>query len=243
MRRLKVSENRLVAIALVVILECVSLASAGAQQLDNSAVVQGIDTSVKARLENVKGYTVTEHYAVFRSQDEPHPAAEMTVRTVYRKGYGKTYTVLSESGSAILRSQVLATLLDNEKRMSQPGNVETALIDSANYEMKLTSDAQRHLDGRDCLAVSLTPRRISPYLFRGTLWVDAKDYAIVQLEGTAAKSPFFLVSAAQVRRQYSNVSGFPMATHTTAVSKSSLLGQTEVKVDYTGYQVELLHEQ
>jgi len=61
--------------------------------------------------------------------------------------------------------------------------------------------------------LSLTPKRSSPYLFKGTLWVDANDYSILQLEGTATKSPFFLTGAAQVSRQYAGISGFPMAMH------------------------------
>jgi hypothetical protein len=207
---------------------------------DSSAVVQGIDVSVKARIENVEAYTVTEHYTVFRGHDELHPAAEMIVKTLYRKGFGKTYTILSQSGSSLVRSEVLGTLLENEKRMSQPGNVESALIDSANYEMKLSPNPHQELAGRECLVVSLTPRRSSSYLFKGTLWVDAKDYEIVQIEGTAAKSPFFLASAAQVLRQYANVSGFPMAMHAKAVSNSTLLGQTVVKIDYTDYRVDLV---
>jgi hypothetical protein len=163
----------------------------------------------------------------------------MLVKTVYRKGTGKSYTILSQSGSSLLRKEVLGTLLDNEKRMSLPGNVETALIDSANYEMRWNPNNRQQLDGRDCLVIALAPRRNSPFLFNGTLWVDSKDFSIVQLQGTAAKSPFFLASAAHVVRQYANVGGFPMATHAKAVSASTLLGQTIVKIDYSDYQVDL----
>lgn len=237
---MKLNSNHLkTAAAALAFLGCSSLSSLPPQQTENAAVVSGIDAAVRARIDNVAGYTVTEHYAVFRSHDEVHPAAEMLVKTIYRRGSGKSFTVLSQSGSALLRSEVLGTLLDNEKRMSQPGNLETALIDSANYDMKLVSDPLRELDGRDCVAVSLSPRRSSPYLFKGTLWVDARNYGIVQLEGTASKSPFFLAVAAQVSRQYVNVDGFPMATHAKAVSNSAWLGQTVVKVDYTDYEVEL----
>ena len=97
---------------------------------------------------------------------------------------------------------MLGTLLDNEKRMSQPGNVGTALINSSNYEMKLDANARERLNGRDCLVLDITPRRSSQYLFNGKLWVDAQDFAIVQLKGTASKSAFFLASAAEVIRQY-----------------------------------------
>ena len=48
--------------------------------------------------------------------------------------------------------------------------------------------------------------------------------AIVQLKGTAAKSAFFLASAAEVTRQYDEMNDLPMATHAEAVSGSALLG-------------------
>ena len=207
--------------------------------IDNAAVIRGVDDSVKARMQNIAGYTVIEHYAVFRGQDETHPAAEMLVKTEYARDAGKSFTILSQSGSSLLRSEVLGTLLNNEKRMSQPGNVGAALIDSENYQMRMASNSRQQLDGRDCLMIELTPKRNSPYLFKGTLWVDATDYAIVQLKGMASKSPFFLTNAAQVTRQYANVNGFPMATHAMAVSSSSLLGQTIVKIDYKDYQIDI----
>ena len=210
----------------------------GAQQLDNAPAVARVDAAVKARIEHIAEYTVTEHYAVFRGSDESHPAAEMTVKTVYRKDHGKSYTTLTESGSSLLRSQVLGKVLENEKQMSLPGNREGALITSTNYEMKLNSGRQM-LEGRECLTLNLTPRRNSPSLFKGTLWVDAQDFSIVQLEGVATKSHSMLTEPAQVMRQYARVNGFAMATHARAVSSSSLLGQTIVKIDYLGYEIKL----
>jgi len=207
---------------------------------DLSAIVRGVDTSVKDRLDRLNSYTVTEHYAVFRGHDDAKPTAEMMVKTTYRKDTGKSYEILSQSGSSLWRNEVLKTLLENEQRMSQPGNVETALINSSNYEMKLDRNAAQMLNGRQCLVLDITPRRKSQYLFKGQLWVDAHDYAIVQLKGTAAKSAFFLANAAEVTRQYGEVNSLPMATHAEAVSGSSLLGQTVVKVDYNGYQIQLL---
>lgn len=210
------------------------------QSPDLKTVIQGVDASVKNRLDRLGGYTVTEHYAVFRGRDETHPAAEMLVKTTYRKNSGKSYAILSQSGSAIWRNEVLGTLLDNEKRMSQPGNIETVLITSANYDMQLDKNSVQSLDGRQCLALDITPRRSSQYLFKGTLWVDAKDFAIVQLKGTAAKSAVFFANAAEVSRHYVDVNGVPMATHVDAVSDTRLLGRTVVKVDYSNYAIELV---
>ena len=73
-------------------------AGMAAQQPDQAAVIRSIDAAVHARAEGVEGYLVIEHYAVFRGGDEVHPAAEMTVKTIYRKTTGKTYIIQSESG-------------------------------------------------------------------------------------------------------------------------------------------------
>ena len=130
-----------------------------AQQLDSASIVQHIDAVIQARFENVLGFTVTEHYAVYRNNDETHPVAEMTVKTVYNKDAGKSYTILSQTGSQVIQSLVLKPLLDNEKRINQPGVREASWFTSANYEMKLKPGGTQRLDGRDCLAVAITPRR------------------------------------------------------------------------------------
>lgn len=210
-----------------------------AQPIDNAAVIQQVDAAVKARVDNVMGYTVTEHYAVFRNQDENRPVAEMTVKTTYRKDTGKSYDILSQSGSEIVRSMVLGTLLDNEKAINLPGNREHAWVTSANYEMTLKPGGPQRIDGRDCLALAISPRQKAPHLIEGTLWVDAKDGSIVQIQGTPSKNPSFFSGATQMMRQYSNVSGFAQAIHARAVSNSALLGQTIIKIDYLDYQVQL----
>jgi hypothetical protein len=210
-----------------------------AQPSDNASVVRMVDAAVKARIDNVAGYTVTEHYAVFRSNDEIHPAAEMIVRTTYERNSGKSYMIVSQSGSAVMRNLVLNTILDNEKQMNRPGIRESAWITSANYEMKLERIGTEPLDGRECLLLTLIPKRKAPYLFEGTLWVDSKDGSIVQLQGTASKNSSMVTGPTQVVRQYANIGGFSEATHVRAVSNSSMFGETIVKIDYQDYQIQL----
>jgi hypothetical protein len=210
-----------------------------AQQLDTASVIQQVDAAVKARVESVAGYTVTEHYAVYRNKDELHPVAEMTVKTTYRKDTGKSYAIVSQSGSQIIRSLVLGSILDNEKRLNQPGIREGSWFTSANYEMKLKLGGTQSVHGRDCNVLSLTPRRKTPYLIEGTLWVDSTNGSIVQVQGTAAKSSSLLTGPTQVIREYANMSGFSQAIHARAVSNSTLFGETIVKIDYQNYQVQL----
>ena len=209
-----------------------------AQPPEASSVIRNVDAAVKARHDGLLGYTVTEHYAVYRGKDETRPAAEMTVHTVYRRDSGKSYTIVAQSGSEFIRNHVMVPLLENEKRINQPGIREASWITSANYEMKLTSGTPRQVDGRECLALAITPRRKATNMIEGTLSVEASDGSIVRLEGTATQSPSILTGVAQVMRQYVKVSGFAMATHARAVSDSFLLGRTVITIDYRDYQIQ-----
>ncbi len=231
--------RRFIGLAAVSLIAFVGTTMAPAQTPDAAAVIQRVDAAARARIENLAGYTVTEHYAVFRYKDEVHPVAEMTVLTTYRTDSGKSYTIVSHTGSEIIQKLVLGAILDNEKRLNQPGIREGVWITSANYEMKLNPGGIQQIDGRDCLALTLIPKRKASYLLEGTLWVDSTDGSIVQVQGTASKSSSFLTAPMQVMRQYANVSGFSQATHLRAVTDSLMFGPTVVKIDYQGYNIQL----
>ena len=210
-----------------------------AQLPDEPSVIRGIDDAVHARLEGIAGYTVTEHYAVYRNNENSQPMAEMTVKTTYSKESGKSYAILSESGTEIIRRLVLGSILENEQHINLPGVREGSWITSANYEMHVKPGGIQSLDGRNCLAVAITPRRKATNLIEGTLWVDAKDYSIARIDGVFSKSPTLWSGPAHVMRQYANVNSFAEATHARAVSDSFLFGQIIVTIDYRDYQVQL----
>jgi len=209
-----------------------------AQQVDGAAILQKVDAAVKARVDGIDGYTVTEHYAVFRDKDETHAVAEMTVKTTYKRETGKSYQILSESGSTLMRSLVLQTILDNEKHVNEPGVREGSWITTANYEMQVKPGGIQKVDGRDCVAIALTPRRKEPYLLLGTLWVDARNGEIVRIEGKGSKSSSVFTGETQMMRQYVDIDGFGEAIHARGVSDSFLFGPTVVTIDYKDYQIQ-----
>jgi hypothetical protein len=209
-----------------------------AQQLDQAAVIRGVDAAVLSRVNRIAGYTVTEHYAVYRGADETHSVAEMTVKTTYRRETGKSYEVVSQGGSAMIRRLGLDPILDSEKEINRPENVEHSWISSENYEMTLKPGTQIQ-DGRECLVLAINPKRKAPNLIVGTLWVDAKDYTIVRLEGVASKAPSIFAGTTHMMRQYDQVEGFAMATHARAESSTFVYGKTVVTIDYTGYDIQV----
>jgi hypothetical protein len=206
---------------------------------DGVAVIRSIDAAVQRRFQHVLSFTDIEHYQVFRGKDEIHPAAEMTVKTTYKKGVGKSYDILSKSGSELIQHFGLQPLLDNEKTVNLPGNVERSWFDSSNYEMKLRPGGAQQLDGRDCYVLDVTAKRKAPNMINGRLWVDAKDGNIARLEGIASKSPSPFAGTTHMMRQYIELEGYPMATHARAESNSPLVGRTVVIIDYREYHLEL----
>jgi outer membrane lipoprotein-sorting protein len=221
------------------IFSCLTIGSLAAQQLDEQSVIQHIDAAVKARFDGIESFTVIEHYAVYRGSNETDPVAEMTVKTLYKRNSGKSYTILSKSGPEIVQKMAFGQLLDNERRINQPGNREASWFTSANYVMKLKPGGTQPLNGRECLVLAITARRKAPNLINGTIWVDPRDYSIVQIKGVASKSPSLLAGPPQMMREYAIVSGFAQATRAQAISNSFLFGKTVVTIDYRDYQIQL----
>lgn len=214
----------------------IALSAAGRGQV---SVIAGIDAEVRARVANVAGFTDIERYSVYRGTDETHAAAEITVRATYRKGVGKSYTILSQAGSALIRKFGLKPLLDHEKEINQPGKVENSWFTSANYEMKLKPGGTEQIDGRACYAVAIAPRHKAPNMIDGTLWVDAKDFSIVKVAGIASEKPSIFAGTTHMMREYVNIDGYPMAVRARAESNSPLFGRTVVTIDYSDYQLQV----
>lgn len=234
-RRLKT----LPAIAGVALVAMSAAALAPVQDPDGAAVIRQVDAAVAARVSSVVGFTDIEHYAVYRGDDDKHPVAEMTVRDTYEKYVGKTYTILSESGSRAVLRFGLKPIIDGEKTINLPGNVEKSWFDSANYEMKLKPGGAERMNGRDCYVLDVTPRRKATNMIDGTMWVDARSGAIVQIEGIASRRPSVFAGPTHMMRQYMQVNGFPMATHARAESNSMFFGRIVVAIDYSDYHLQL----
>jgi hypothetical protein len=209
---------------------------AQSQTPDSTAVLKAVDASVAHREAALAGYTAIEHYAVFHGSDDAHPVAEMTVKTTYRAESGKSYQILSESGSQLLRKAVLERTLEDERNLTKPSERVRALIDTGNYSMAVASMAS--IESRPCIVLRITPRRSASYLFAGQIWVDSRDGSIVQLKGTTAKPVSMLAGLTQVDRHYTLVDGYPMATRATANTSVALVGQIRMVIDYTDYHLQ-----
>jgi hypothetical protein len=199
-------------------------------------VVRGIDAAVEHRSRMVSGYTVQEIYSIYRNKDV-NPAVQVTVKTVYSRATGKDYSIVSVTGSSLLRSAVVDRVIANEKEMAKASNRESVAITSANYEMTLLPGIVPR-NGHNCVQILLKARRKVPFLFNGKAWFDASDYTLVHIEGAPAASPSFFAGTTNGVRDYGKVDGFSMAERAELHSHSFLFGDTVMKIDYSNYQIQ-----
>jgi hypothetical protein len=63
---------------------------------------------------------------------------------------------------------------------------------------------------RRMYVLALEPKNKSKFLFRGRIWVDADDFAVVRVEAEPAKSPSFWTKSSQIEQLYQRwaISGF-----------------------------------
>jgi hypothetical protein len=205
--------------------------SHGISERDN--LIRAIDQAEGFREQHLAGYSVTEHYSVHNARFQT--AAQMTVKTTYTVGAGKSYEVVSRSGSEMLQKRVLDRLLEAEKEMSEGQARDKALLISANYDIKLAGE--ENFNGRRCIIVHLDPKSKSRNVLKGRAWLDAKDYSLVRIEGRPTASASFWAGKPLIVRDYENMRGFSVATRSHAISDSLLLGRTELMIDYVSYQI------
>jgi hypothetical protein len=196
-------------------------------------LIRQIDQAELRRESKLTGYTVTEYYTI-RNSHIGNPA-EATIETTYKRGQGKTYKVLSRSGPSLLRNRVLDRLLQEETQMSRGKMREQAIITSWNYDMKLVG--KEPVSGTMCDVLELTPKRKSPYLLKGRLWVDPAKMMIVKIDGKPPTSASFFSGRPQVVREYKHLEGFALAHHSHAVSSSFIFGQSIVDIEYRDYHL------
>jgi hypothetical protein len=152
----------------------------------------------------------------------------------YRPHEGKHFTVIERSGSDLLVS-IVRKLLDAETEASRPSFAAKGGITGVNYAATLRGSA--FLDGRDCWILELKPRAHDKFLFSGIVWIDKRAGAIVKLDGKAAASLSVWVGTPRIEESRAEIGGLWLPSRTVSRSATFLAGDSELEIDYSGYQV------
>jgi hypothetical protein len=178
-------------------------------------------------------YTAFRTYQVIDSNGKVR--AEEIGRMDYRAPDKKTFVVASESGSGIIRHLALNSLIASEIEAASGKQHQDSSITPANYTFNLLGEQQ--VGPYRCFVVQANPKRKDKYLFEGKVWIDAKDFAVVRIEGHPAKKLSFWIERADFVRQYQKIGGFWLPLKDQTFVQVRLYGKSILTIDHKDYVV------
>jgi hypothetical protein len=164
-----------------------------------------------------------------------HKKADMLVRVDYQAPNKKDFTILSESGSASVRNKVFKKLLEAEQESSRPENQQRSAITPENYTFRI-ADYQKTVE-TEFYVLDAQPRNKDKFLFRGHIWVDAKDFAITRVEGEPAVNPSWWTVRTDFKRSYAKLGDFWLPEANESTTKVRIFGTAILTINYGEYQI------
>ena len=199
--------------------------------LTASQIVQQVERHNKARLDELRQYKALRHYAVEYKGFAHTVDAKMDVEVSYDAATGKSFRIVSQSGSNLLCEKVLKRAVDSEKEASRDKSL-TALT---NYRFSLLGTDT--VNGRPAYTLHEEPLSEGKFLSRGKIWIDAEDFAVVKMETEPAKNPSFWISRTSISSSAVKADGFWLPGRTRSETKVRIGGTAVLTIDYGTYQV------
>jgi hypothetical protein len=196
-------------------------------------VVSRIARSDDQKLLNLEAFTVVRQY-VLKNPRLSHEAT-MRVRWSYTKNSGKSYEILESRGAEGMAGKILTRVLEGEAEAATPAHRENSRLSAEHYEFHLRG--MQDFRGRPCYVLDLRPRVKSRFVLAGTAWIDARDFSPVRVEGRPSANISFFVGKPYIVQEFQKIGDFYMASYHRALSESRILGDSELTIEYSDYDV------
>jgi len=204
-----------------------------------SEVVANLVAGNAERAKALESYTGRRTYRLDYHGLPGNLQSEMVVKVVYRAPSTKEFTVVSEKGSKLIINRVFHKLLESEEEALNPKNRQETALNGLNYEFALIR-FERTLE-RSCYVLAVRPKSSNRFLYRGTIWVDATDFAVSRIEAEPAKNPSFWTKKSRILQTYIKAGDFwmPSNNHTTTTVRFG--GKAVLNIDYDDYELSESH--
>jgi hypothetical protein len=161
--------------------------------------------------------------------------AEMVVCATFHAPSSKEFTVVSQTGSKFIIDRIFKKLLEGEQEAATDENRRRTALSVENYDFTLAG-YETSPDGARYV-LSLQPKTKNKFLYRGKVWVDARDFAVVKIEGEPGKSPSVWIKKTDIAHKYVKVNDFwlPAENHTESLIR--LGGRAILSIEYRDYQI------
>ena len=161
--------------------------------------------------------------------------ADMVVRMNYEAPAKEEFTILSESGSGTIRERVFRKLLEAEQESLLEENQQRAAITRENYTFQML-EYEKGEEG-EFYVLDAQPRGKSKFLFRGRIWVDARQLAITRIEGEPAVNPSWWTEKTDFKWLFEEIGGFWLPVSNESETKVRAFGRAVLTIEYGDYQI------
>jgi hypothetical protein len=209
-------------------------AASAAQQAETVQVLQRVSAAENERESDVRKVTCTRQYTLRNKRWEKDGVMRVLITADARTG-AKQYQILSMEAEG-LQKKVFQKVLDAEIEGSRRGTSQgDNSVTPANYDFEFAGTES--MNGKEYVVVHLKPKRSSKFLIAGKAWIDAKENAIVRVEGHTARSVSFWIGKPQITQSFRKVDDVWVSATNRSVSDVKLLGRTEMTVEFGDYKI------
>lgn len=212
-----------------------STATAQRPSLTVDQIVNQLEERDRERATALRKFQGTRIYSVQYRGFFGARNAEAVVNFNYASPSDRDFAIVSESGSKILIDHVIKGLMDGEKEAATDENRERWALNTKNYEFSLADEDTAGEASQYVLNV--VPRNDSKFLYRGKIWVDAKDFAVSRIEAEPAKNPSFWLKKCEVHHEYEKIGNFWLPAQNQSQSWIRLGGRAVLSIDYKDYKI------
>jgi hypothetical protein len=182
------------------------------------------------RRASISEYSVTTRYHL----ENKSRRADMVVRWTRQSNGVKRYQILSEEGDGGVRSHVFHKLLEAEVEASRSAEQQRTWMTPANYAFEVTG--KETVNGREAYVVALTPKTDSKFLTSGRIWIDAQDYAVIQVEGSPARNVSFWTKNVTFVQTFQKQGDFWFVASNHSLTDARVFGLADLTIQYTSYE-------
>ncbi len=223
--RLPMKMTSHLALMIAQVLICIGMRQPIAAQISNTPAIepraalsadQVVDNLIVRNLERARALGAYHATRVYRLDYRGFPSsrnAEMIVDVDYRSPATKIFSIRTESGSHFLVEKVFQKML------------------------RFTLSGSESLPTGLAYILSVEPRTSNKLLYRGRIWVDAEDFAVVRIDAMPAKNPSFWTKETRIEQVYVKVGNFWLPLSNRSTSAIRLGGRANFSIDYQDYQI------
>lgn len=210
-------------------------ASAKDASLPVEKVVNNLQEKNAQRAAALAGFVGTRVYRMqYRGVPSDHDA-EMVVEATYQAPNAKQFSVVSQKGSKFIIDHVFKKLLEGEQEAANDENRRRTALSTENYDFSMEGYENTPDGGRYILR--LLPKTKNRFLYRGKIWVDARDFAVVRIEGEPGKNPSFWIKKTEISHKYVKVNDFWLPAENHTESTVRLGGKATLSIEYRDYKI------